>query len=88
MGVRQIHCGNKEPESDCNKLIVVDYELTPSEKRCAGECKEYFPATSEFFYSNKARGDGLDARCKECDHIEGNKKYHKKRRSQKMNRAK
>lgn len=35
------------------------------EKRCS-RCKEYWPADSEFFYSNSGKGDGLSEHCKAC----------------------
>lgn len=35
------------------------------EKRCS-RCKEYWPADSEFFYSNSGKGDGLNEHCKAC----------------------
>ena len=78
MGDGQIHSGNKKPEGNCNKIIVVDYDIVPQEKRCAGPCKEYYPATTDFFYSNLARHDGLDSKCKDCNKILGREKYKKR----------
>ena len=74
MGDGQIHCGDKEPESNCNKIITVDYDLIPATKRCAGPCKEHYPATTDFFYSNMSRSDGLDSKCKTCNKILGREK--------------
>ena len=63
------------PEGNCNKIIVVDYDLIPITKRCAGPCKEHYPATTEFFYSNLARETGLDSKCKACNKILNREKY-------------
>lgn len=35
------------------------------EKRC-NKCNEYWPADTEFFYSNEGKGDGLSGYCKAC----------------------
>lgn len=48
------------------KIINVDYDIIPITQRCAGICKEHYPATLDFFHSNKARGNGLDSACKWC----------------------
>ena len=61
-----------------NNIIIVDYDLIPNEKRCAGNCKEYFPATTGYFYSDMARGDGLDSKCKQCDTELKREKYQRK----------
>ena len=62
----QIHSGDQVPESDCHRIVIVDYDLIPHDRKCY-VCGEYYPATNDFFYSNKAQGKGLDSRCKECD---------------------
>ena len=36
-----------------------------SEKKCS-KCGETFPATTDFFYSNKCSSDGLQYQCKQC----------------------
>ncbi len=40
-------------------------ETAPAEKRCAC-CKEHYPATMEYFASNRGLVDGLDHYCKGC----------------------
>jgi hypothetical protein len=45
------------------KYQIADGEI---QKLCS-TCKEYWPADSEFFYSNKVKnGDGLWYQCKAC----------------------
>lgn len=39
----------------------------PGHKRCS-RCRQTFEATTEFFYSNKNRPDGLNYLCKPCHH--------------------
>lgn len=50
-------------------------------KKCS-KCSEIFPATLEYFYSNKARKDGLQTYCIECvkkyNHSEKSKLTQKK----------
>lgn len=52
-----------------NKIITVDYDLIPNEKRCAGDCKQYLPANTDYFYPSLAQYDGLACRCKTCDKL-------------------
>lgn len=56
------------------KIINVDYDIIPITQRCAGICKEHYPATLDFFHSNKAKGNGLDSVCKQCARILGRNK--------------
>ena len=65
MGNGQIYCWDQVTKSNCNRIITVDYNLIPHERRCY-KCKEYFPATMDFFYSNKSKHFGLDSVCKIC----------------------
>lgn len=64
----------KDFEKNCQKIISVDYELIPITQRCNGPCKEHFPATLDYFFSNKSRGNGLGSECKKCSVIERQKR--------------
>jgi hypothetical protein len=46
------------------KYRMVDGVL---ERRCS-RCHDYWPADSEFFFSNKGKSDGLNDYCKACYH--------------------
>jgi hypothetical protein len=46
-------------------LPLFDLNDKPSEKRCT-KCKQWFPATTEFFYCYKRGGDALRPTCKAC----------------------
>lgn len=50
-------------------------DKTISEKQCS-KCKRTFPATLEYFQSQKQRNrkDGLHSWCKECKHIDSRKR--------------
>lgn len=43
--------------------------ITTPQKQCS-KCKEFKPATVEFFHRHKGRSDGLYSRCKVCCHAE------------------
>lgn len=36
-------------------------------EKCCSRCKTYFPATTEYFYRESRRNDGLRSECKSCD---------------------
>ena len=65
-------------EKGCQRIIEVDYDIIPITQRCAGLCKEHYPATFDFFYSNKSRPNGLDSICKKCNKIK-NREGHRRR---------
>jgi hypothetical protein len=53
-------------------------------KKCS-KCKKEFPATSDYFYKNKSKPDGLGYYCKECDK-EGSKKRYEENREKERER--
>jgi len=65
-------------EKGCQRIIEVDYDIIPITQRCAGKCKEHYPATFDFFYSNKTRSNELDSVCKKCCKIKSRETVRKK----------
>ncbi len=47
------------------KIYQILQTPTPSKKRCS-HCKEHYPATMEYFASNRGLVDGMDHYCKGC----------------------
>jgi hypothetical protein len=50
-------------------------ELRETSQKSCSACKEILPATDEFFYRNKTKGDGFSLECKECVN-KRNKEYY------------
>src|SRR5712691_7833935 len=44
------------------------------QKQCC-KCKQFFPATKEFFYANNQQKDGLHPRCKACWRVDSKPRY-------------
>src|SRR5712691_10468644 len=73
--IRVIH----EDASRCWKQSRPDKELTLimnsiPQKTCY-KCKKPFPATLDFFYSDKRKKDGLSSRCKQCREVGRKPRY-------------
>ena len=66
-------------------MDTIPQDNTPH-KQCTGECKQWFPATSEFFSPRKDAKDGLRSQCKECRNKE-QKSYHARPDVQERRRA-
>lgn len=53
------------------------YTPVPGQKMCYG-CKQLLPTTTEFFYRDASRKDGLSGMCRECSKKYANGYYKKK----------
>src|SRR5947208_2791061 len=61
-------CNIPEPMTR-SKLAMMD--IVPRQdfprKRCTGECKQEYPATTDYFYPQRSSKDGLTPQCRECN---------------------
>lgn len=65
MGVRYAHC--RVSKTRGSKIVVPFYQPDDhyGEKFCS-QCRNWLPASKEFFYSNVSKADGLSTECKQC----------------------
>lgn len=58
--------------------IPTPISQTVTQKQCT-KCKQFFPATKQFFFSHKRQRDGLNTQCKSCVTISNKKNKEKPR---------
>ena len=64
--MEQIYCKGGIPKSKGFKIIEIPFEsVVERTKRCY-YCRNYFPATGDYFAGNAKTFDGLTDECKSC----------------------